>query len=327
MIVSLHQDADAESVLRELASLGQWVSPLHDDRNSGGRQLIIAAHSTSIPVADVLAIRGVRAVAIEPSAHPRIDAQGPTVDVSGVRIGPRTVTAMCGPCSVESQEQMNAIAARLAPLGVRILRGGAFKPRTSPYAFQGHGEPALQWMRRAADKHGMRIVTEALSDSDVPTVAAYADMLQVGSRNMQNFALLRTIGAVGKPVLLKRGMAATVEEWLLAAEHLLVHGAAGVVFCERGIRGFDPSMRNLLDLGTVALFAHVLRLPIVVDPSHGVGRRDLVLPLARAAIAAGAAGVMIETHDRPGDALSDGPQALPLDALCEALPGLVGAPS
>jgi 3-deoxy-7-phosphoheptulonate synthase len=251
-----------------------------------------------------------------------MDKQGPQVMVAGHAIGGSQKTLMCGPCSVESPEQIDAIAARLAPLGVSFLRGGAFKPRSSPYNFQGHGDPALNWMREAATKHGLRVVTEVLSEHDVSAVAELADLIQIGSRNMQNFALLKRVGRVGKPVLLKRAMSATIEEWLLAGEYLLHHGASGVVLCERGIRGFDPSTRNLVDLTAVALLAHVHHLPVIVDPSHGTGRRDLILPLARAALAAGAAGVMIETHDDPGRALSDGPQALRGEELAAVLHAL-----
>ena len=172
-------------------------------------------------------------------------------------------------------------------------------------------------MRSAADRHGLAVVTEVMSEAEVELVSAHADMLQIGSRNMQNFALLRAVGAMGKPILLKRGMAATVEEWLLAGEHLLAAGAAGVVFCERGISGFDPHTRNLLDLGAVALLTSVHRLPVVVDPSHAVGRRDLIPALAKAAVAAGASGLMIEAHGDPSAALSDGAQALSPDALYE----------
>jgi 3-deoxy-7-phosphoheptulonate synthase len=207
------------------------------------------------------------------------------------------------------------MAQALAPLGVTFLRGGAYKPRSSPYAFQGHGEAALGWMRRAADAAGMRVVTEVLSEADAPVVAEVADLMQVGSRNMQNYALLKAVGKCQKPVLLKRGMAATIEEWLLSGEYLLANGAPGVVFCERGIRGFDASTRNLLDVSAVALLAHVHRLPVIVDPSHATGRRDLVLPLGRAALAAGAAGLLIEAHEDPARALSDGPQAIPMGEL------------
>jgi 3-deoxy-7-phosphoheptulonate synthase len=233
---------------------------------------------------------------------------------------------MCGPCSVESEGHARDVAAGVAALGAAFLRGGAFKPRTSPYAFQGVGPAGLAWLRRAADAHGLKVVTEALGEADVPAVAEHADMIQVGSRNMHNYALLKAIGRTGRPVLLKRGMAATVEEWLLSGEYLLLSGASGVVFCERGIRSFDPATRNLLDLGAVALLSHALRLPVVVDPSHAAGRRDLILPMARAALAAGAAGVMIETHDDPARALSDGPQALRLAELAAVVRELAGPP-
>jgi 3-deoxy-7-phosphoheptulonate synthase len=196
-----------------------------------------------------------------------------------------------------------------------LLRGGAFKPRTSPYSFAGHGEVALDWMRLAADAHGLGVVTEVMSEHDVEAVAGVADLMQLGSRNMQNFALLRAVGRANKPVLLKRGMAATIDDWLLAGEHLLSSGAAGVIFCERGIHGFDPSTRNLLDLGAVAVLACSLGLPVVVDPSHAAGRRDLVPPLSRAALAAGAHGLLVEMHPHAERARSDGPQALDAAAL------------
>src|SRR5262249_25945827 len=194
------------------------------------------------------------------------------------------------------------------------------------YAFQGHGEVALGWLRRAADASGMRVITEALSEADVPAVAEHADVIQVGSRNMHNYALLKVAGKTGRPVLLKRGMPATLDEWMQAGEHVLASGARAVIFCERGIRGFDDATRNLLDLGTVALLAHIHRLPVIVDPSHGAGRRDLILPLGRAALAAGAAGLMIETHDDPARALSDGPQAIPLSEMGALIRQRVAAP-
>jgi 3-deoxy-7-phosphoheptulonate synthase len=275
----------------------------------------------------IRAIDGVQDVAEPTVAHPRVAAQGPSVKWGDVRIGGDAApVVMAGPCSVESEAQIHAAAERLAPLGVRFLRGGAYKPRTSPYSFQGHGADALRWMRRAADSVGLEVVTEVMSPDDVQCVADHADVLQVGSRNMQNFALLRAIGSGNRPVLLKRGMAASVDEWLHAGEYVLLHGAPTVVFCERGIRGFDPQTRNLLDLGAVALLRHVHQVPVVVDPSHATGRRDLVAPLARAAVAAGAAGLLVETHDRPGEALSDGPQALLPEQLAELVGELGVAP-
>ncbi len=319
MIVSLREDADPQAVRRELTALGLWIAAVERGVGSGGIQFVVAPHSTSVDPDLVAKIRGVGTVSIPVPEHPMIDKQGPQVDVAGHIVGGSRVTLMCGPCSVESREQIDAIAARLAPLGVSFLRGGAFKPRSSPYHFQGHGDPALGWMREAATRHGLRVVTEVLSEQDVGAVAELADLLQIGSRNMQNFALLKKVGRQGKPVLLKRAMSATIEEWLLAAEYLLHHGASGVVLCERGIRGFDNATRNLVDLTAVALLANVHKLPVIVDPSHGTGRRDLILPLSRAALAAGAAGVMIETHDDPGRALSDGPQALRADELQDVL--------
>jgi 3-deoxy-7-phosphoheptulonate synthase len=327
MLVSLRDDADPQAVRRELMARGLWIAAVLRGQGEGGRELHyrIAPHSAPFDPDELLRIAGVRSVAVASSEHPRMDAQGPRVEVAGVPIGGPERTLMCGPCSVESPEQIDAIAGRLAPLGVQFLRGGAFKPRTSPYSFQGHGNEALGWMRSAADRHGLRVVTEVLSEQDVGLVAEHADLLQIGSRNMQNFALLKRVGKTGRPVLLKRSMSATVEEWLLAGEHLLNHGAAAVVLCERGIRGFDDTTRNLLDLGAVALLANVHRMPVIVDPSHATGRRDLILPLARAAIAAGAAGVMIETHDDPGGALSDGPQALRGEELQAVVADLKGS--
>ncbi len=321
MIVTLKNAADRDAVRRELAAKGLWVSTV-ETTPGGGTLLVVAAHSTAVDPAAIEAIEGVATVALPEPEHPRVDAQGPVVEVAGVRFGGDRPVFLCGPCSVESEEGIAELARRLAARGVEFLRGGAFKPRTSPYAFQGHGDPALRWLRQAATAAGMKVVTEALSEGHVEGVAEHADLVQIGSRNMQNYALLKATGRTGKPVLLKRAFAATVEEWLLAAEYLLVHGASGVILCERGVRSFDPETRNLLDLSAVALLAHVHRLPVIVDPSHASGRRDLVVPLARAGLAAGAAGLMIEVHDDPGKARSDGPQALSTEELGRALPGL-----
>jgi 3-deoxy-7-phosphoheptulonate synthase len=322
MIVSLTDKANPDQVKRELVARGLWIVEVLCDASGRVRQLSIAPHSTAHAAADIASIEGVAEVTTSRSEHPLVDAQGPVVTVAGVAIGAGAPVWMCGPCSVESEDQVLYAADRLARLGVPFLRGGAFKPRTSPYAFQGHGRAALAWMRKAADLSGMRVVTEALSEADVGAVAEHADMVQVGSRNMHNYALLKAVGAAKKPVLLKRGMAATVEEWLLSGEYLLSSGATHVVFCERGIRSFDDATRNLLDLGAVALLAHVFRAPVMVDPSHGTGRRDMILPMGRAALAAGASGLMIETHDAPGEAKSDGPQAVPLDQIATLLRGL-----
>jgi 3-deoxy-7-phosphoheptulonate synthase len=280
-------------------------------------QYYLEPGSSRVDASALMAIDGVAMVARESSPHPLVDDHGPAVDVGGESIGGGTPVLMAGPCSVESEEQIHVVAAHLAELGVGFLRGGAFKTRTSPYAFQGHGERALRWMREAADSTGMKVVTEILSVDQADRLGRHADLIQIGSRNMQNSVLLAAAAAQGRPILLKRGMASTIEEWLLAGEYCLVSGATGVVFCERGIWSFDASTRNLLDLGAVALLAGVHGLPVIVDPSHATGRRDLLIPLSRAAMAAGAAGVMVETHPDPGSAMSDASQALPLDECAE----------
>ncbi|MGH7756049.1 MAG: 3-deoxy-7-phosphoheptulonate synthase, partial [Vulcanimicrobiaceae bacterium] len=228
----------------------------------------------------------------------------------GVSFGGEELAVCAGPCSVESREQLETTAKHVAAYGANLLRGGAFKPRTSPYAFQGLGEEGLKYLRAAADAHGLGVVTEVLDVRDVEIVARYADMLQIGARNMQNFGLLRAVGELRKPVLLKRGISATIEEWLMAAEYVFVGGNHDVVLCERGIRSYDSATRNLLDISAVPVLHHLTHLPIIVDPSHGTGIRSLVTPMALAGVAAGADGLLIEVHPNPAVAFSDGPQSL-----------------
>jgi 3-deoxy-7-phosphoheptulonate synthase len=232
------------------------------------------------------------------------------VKIRDVAIGGDTVVVMAGPCSVETPEQIEIIAATVKKAGAKILRGGAFKPRTSPYSFQGLGEPGLKILRRTADKEGLLVVSEVMEIAQVPLVAEYVDILQVGARNMQNFNLLRELGKIRKPVLLKRGMAATIEELLMAAEYIMAGGNYQVILCERGIRTFENATRNTLDISAIPVVKKLSHLPIVVDPSHGTGRRDKVAPMARAAVAAGADGLIIEVHHDPDNALSDGAQSL-----------------
>jgi 3-deoxy-7-phosphoheptulonate synthase len=232
------------------------------------------------------------------------------VDVGGVQIGGDSVVVMAGPCSVESEDMLVETARMVAAEGARILRGGAFKPRTSPYTFQGLGEAGLKMMAAARDETGLRLVSEVVSPADVDLLARYVDMLQVGTRNMQNYALLQEVGRAGRPVLLKRGMSSTVEEWLLAAEYILSRGNRDVVLCERGIRTFETSTRFTLDLNSVPLVRELSHLPVVVDPSQGTGRWRLVRPMSLAAVAAGAQGLIVEVHPRPDEALSDGAQSL-----------------
>ncbi len=258
------------------------------------------------------------------SPHPLVDAAATTVTVAGIPIGAGAPAVLfAGPCAVESPEQIEQTAELAAAGGARLLRGGVYKPRTSPYSFQGVGQQGLLWMRRAADRHGLAMVTEAMTDRDLPAVAELADMIQVGSRSMQSYGLLKQIGQTGKPVLLKRGFAATVAEWLLAAEYLLQAGADGVVLCERGIRTFETTTRNTLDLCSVAYLLEHHGLPVIVDPSHAAGRPELVPRLSRAALATGAHGLMIELHPQPQFAKSDGAQALTPEAYLKLAKALL----
>ncbi len=234
---------------------------------------------------------------------------------NGAEFGAETLAVCAGPCSVESAGQIDLTASGVARAGANVLRGGAFKPRTSPYAFQGLGPAALELLRAAADRNGLAVVTEVLDPRDVPIVARYADMLQIGARNMQNFALLREAGESGVPILLKRGPSATIAEWLMAAEYILLAGNDQVVLCERGVRSFDPATRNLLDLSAIPLLAGLTHLPVIVDPSHGTGLARLVQPMASAGVAAGADGLLVEVHPDPAAAVSDGPQSLSIEAF------------
>lgn len=237
--------------------------------------------------------------------------QGTIVDVGrGVKIGGEEVIVAAGPCSVESREQIHAVAEAVSKAGAKILRAGAFKPRTSPYAFQGLGEKGLQLIREAADKFNLVVVSEVMDASQIAMMSGYVDVFQVGARNMQNYFLLRSLGESQKPVLLKRGMSATIEELLLSSEYILAGGNYNVILCERGIRTFETYLRNTLDLAAIPVIKKLSHLPIVADPSHGTGRRDKVAPMARAAVAAGADGLLIEVHNDPDRALSDGAQSL-----------------
>ena len=236
--------------------------------------------------------------------------QGTVIILDDVRIGGDEVIVMAGPCSAENEEQVHASAAAVRRAGAKVLRGGAFKPRSSPYSFQGLGEDGLRMLRDAARAQNMKLVSEVMDTSQIDVVERYADILQVGARNMQNFSLLRELGKTRKPVLLKRGISATIEEWLLSAEYLLGGGNMDVILCERGIRTFETYTRNTLDISAIPIVKKLSHLPIFVDPSHGTGRRDKVAPMARAAVAAGADGLIIEVHVDPDRALSDGAQSL-----------------
>jgi 3-deoxy-7-phosphoheptulonate synthase len=272
---------------------------------SGGTRVKLEALESAPGVESAIAI-----------AHPfklvsrQVKPEGTVVNVRGVPIGGDKVVVIAGPCSVESREQLMATAHSVKAAGAQLLRGGAYKPRTSPYDFQGLGEDALSLLAEARTETGLPIVTEVLSTEDVDVIAEYADLLQVGARNMQNFALLRRLARVNRPVLLKRGPSATIKEWLLAAEYLLAGGNPNVILCERGIKTFETETRNTLDLAAVALAKELSHLPVIADPSHGTGRRSLIPAVSKAALAVGADGLMVEVHPCPERALSDGPQSL-----------------
>lgn len=284
---------------------------------SNGRRTEIEALRAAPGVQDVIQI-----------AHPfklvsrQLRQRCTIVEMNGVKIGGGELVVMAGPCSVESAEQLMETARAVKAAGANMLRGGAYKPRTSPYDFQGLGVEALHLLRQASEETGLPIVTEVMSEADVEVVAEYADMLQVGARNMQNFSLLRKLATFERPILLKRGPSATIKEWLLAAEYLLAGGNTNVVLCERGIKTFETATRNTLDLAAIALAKELTHLPVIADPSHGTGLRSLVPPMAKAAAAAGADGLMIEVHPCPERALSDGPQSLDLPGFAQLMKDL-----
>ena len=244
---------------------------------------------------------------------------GTVVKIGDVEIGNGKVVVMAGPCSVEDRDQIEKSAEIVARDGAKVIRGGAFKPRTSPYSFQGLGEEGLKMMREAADRHNLLVVSEVMDQSQIPLMSEYADILQVGARNMQNYNLLRQLGEIRKPILLKRGISATIEELLLSAEYILSGGNYDVILCERGIRTFESYTRNTMDISAIPVVKSLSHLPIVADPSHGTGRRDKVIPMARAAVAAGADGLLVEVHPDPDHALSDGAQSLKPQQFAEMM--------
>jgi 3-deoxy-7-phosphoheptulonate synthase len=314
MIVVMRQGAGRQEIDAVVKRLEEFGFAIH--LSEGVERTIIGAIGEKKPIylQSVEAMDGVERLVpiLEPFKLVSHSFQEETtvVKVGNVAIGGQGIVVMAGPCAVESRSQLFAAAQRVKEAGGQILRGGAFKPRTSPYSFQGLEEEGLKILAAARQKFGLPIVTEVVNPRDVELVQQYADMLQVGARNMQNFTLLREVGHSKLPVLLKRGLAATIEEWLMAAEYILSEGNRQVVLCERGIRTYETATRNTLDLSAVPLVKELGHLPIIVDPSHGTGQRKLVAPMAKAAIAAGADGLMVEVHPEPQRALSDGPQSL-----------------
>jgi 3-deoxy-7-phosphoheptulonate synthase len=315
MVIVMEQSASEEQIQKVIETLVEIGYDVH--RSSGAAHTVLGAVGVPRQAPDPAAIElipGVREVIKISEPYKLVGrtfkAADTVVDLHGVTVGGPEVIVMAGPCSVETRDQLRAVAGSVQTSGARVLRGGAFKPRTSPYSFQGHGETALQWMRESADELGLAVVSEVMDVRTVEMMLRYVDCLQVGARNMQNFDLLKELGRVRKPVLLKRGMSATIEEWLLSAEYILAGGNSAVVLCERGIRTFESATRNTLDISAIPVVKKLSHLPILVDPSHGTGRRDKVIPMARAAVAAGADGLLIEVHNNPEKALSDGAQSL-----------------
>jgi 3-deoxy-7-phosphoheptulonate synthase len=315
MVIVMQEDATDEQIQLVIDRVVASGFDVH--RSTGASHTVIGAVGVhrDFDHRDFELLEGVREVIriTQPFklASRHFKPEGTIIDLGrGVTIGGKELAVAAGPCSVESVEQINAVAEAVAKAGAKIMRGGAFKPRTSPYAFQGLGEKGLQMLRQAADKNNLFVVSEVMDPSQIHMMGQYVDLFQVGARNMQNYFLLRALGETQKPVLLKRGMSATIEELLLSAEYILAGGNYNVVLCERGIRTFETYLRNTLDIAAIPVIKKLSHLPIIADPSHGTGRRDKVPPMARAAVAAGADGLLIEVHNDPDHALSDGAQSL-----------------
>lgn len=326
MVVIMNSDAtqaDIEGVIRAIEEKGLEAKVME-----GARQKIVGVigDKTKLASTPLDAMHGVETTVAISKSYKRASREfhpAPTViDIRGVRIGDGTPVVMAGPCAVESRAQLIETAEIIKAGGAQFIRGGAYKPRTSPYAFQGLEEEGLKYLAEAREKTGLAVVTEVTVVEAVDTVAAYADLLQIGARNMQNFGLLRAVGRSGKPVMLKRGLAATIDEWLNAAEYIMNEGNPNVIFCERGIRTYETYTRNTLDLSAVAAIKHLSHLPIIADPSHGTGKWRFVRPMAFASIAAGADGLIMEMHPNPAKALSDGPQSLTPESYYEVMRGV-----
>src|SRR5437667_11907693 len=317
MVVVMQEGANEEQIQNVIERLIQMGFDVH--RSTGAAHTVLGAvGGAAVDHRDIELLEGVREV-IKISASYKLASRAFKPDGTVVTVGPpgrqikiggRHVVMMAGPCTVESAEQVSTIAGIMSDCGIRVLRGGAFKPRTSPYSFQGMGEEGLKVLRDAADKHNLLVVSEIMNQTQIPMFLKYVDILQVGARNMQNFDLLKDLAKVRRPVLLKRGPSATIEEGLLSAEYIMTGGNHDVILCERGIRTFENYTRNTLDISAIPVVKKLSHLPIVVDPSHGTGRRDKVAPMARAAVAAGADGLLIEVHHSPESAVCDGAQSL-----------------
>ncbi len=323
MVVVLEKNVTQEQLENIIKHLEEYNFAVH--KSTGEEQIVLGAIGVQLNF-DTRKIKILEGVAevyriTEPFklASRSFKKENTEIKIKDVVIGGSEVVMMAGPCSVENEDQIFTIAEIVSKAGAKILRGGAFKPRTSPYSFQGLGEEGLKLMRKAADKYGLLIITEVMESSNIDLIEKYADIFQVGARNMQNFPLLRDLGKTTKPIMLKRGLAATVEDLLMSAEYILSSGNKEVMLCERGIRTFETYTRNTFDLSAIPVIHKRSHLPIIADPSHATGLRDKVLPMARAAVAAGADGLMVEVHHEPEKALSDGPQALLPEQFAELM--------
>ncbi|HEX2952485.1 MAG TPA: 3-deoxy-7-phosphoheptulonate synthase [Bacillota bacterium] len=314
MVVVMTGSAPKEAVERVERTLSDWGFQLHVIEGVEKRVIAAVGDKRRVDFGFLESLPGIERVVPILSPYKLVAAEAHTgrtqIKVGPVVIGEDNFVVMAGPCAVENDEQLMTAAQGVAKAGASMLRGGAFKPRTSPYAFQGLEDEGLAMLSKARAKTGLPIVTEAVDLTQVDRVAESSDIIQIGARNMQNFGLLRAVGRTNRPVLLKRGLSATVQEWLMSAEYIMAEGNPNVILCERGIRTFETATRNTLDLSAVALAKTMTHLPILVDPSHGTGKRSLVAPMSKAAIMAGADGLMIEVHPDPGSALSDGDQSL-----------------
>ena len=327
MLVVMKQDATDDEVKGVLARLKE--ANLEGHLSPGEERVVIGAVGIIVDpdirpaVSRMAGVEEVIAISRPYKLTGReFQPEDTVIDVGGVTIGDGAMVVMAGPCSIENEEHMVATARAVRAAGAQIIRGGAFKPRTSPYAFRGLGEEGLRHLAAAREETGLPVITEVMSERDVEVVARYADVLQIGTRNMQNFTLLDEVGLTRKPVMLKRGLTATIDEWLLAAEYIMAKGNREVILCERGIRTFETATRNTLDLSAIPVIKRLSHLPIVSDPSHGTGHWYLVEPMARASMAVGADALMIEVHPSPDHALSDGPQSLTFENFAELMESL-----
>jgi 3-deoxy-7-phosphoheptulonate synthase len=324
MVIVMNQQATEDQIEKVIAVLTSKGYDTH--RSTGSLRTVIGVVGQSSTPLDP------RQFEIMPGVHEVVKIREPyklagrvfhpedtVIRMGDLEIGGRDVVMMAGPCAVESEKQLDIIASSISRYGARLLRGGAFKPRSSPYSFQGLGEEGLKFLRRTGDRYGLLVITEVMDTSQVDLVAQYADVLQVGARNMQNFNLLKELGGQRRPVMLKRGLSATIEEWLLSAEYIMAGGNHQILLCERGIRTFEHYTRNTMDISAIPIIKHLSHLPIIADPSHGTGLRDKVIPMARASLAAGADGIMVEVHHEPEVALSDGPQSLYPEQFAEMM--------